>query len=154
MATDQKLISIPKFKAALGQDHVYISASDDQRHCDSDVVVTIFILHLIAAAIKTAINEIAKAAGKDAWSKILGLFHKAETSDATEIKSQTRAVAITDEALVSLRQELSIHTKKEFMDATRKSLEQNLLAKHFPASKAKRIAKEFSNLIEERISHD
>ena len=144
---------MPRLKAALGQEHVYISASDSQRHFNSEIIIGAFILHLIAGAVKAAIDEIAKDAGKDAWSNLKRMFHKLETDEVSDHESETNAIATADKALATLGHQLAEAATTDFIETTRESIEQNLIAKNFPATKARRIAKEFSNILKERISH-
>jgi hypothetical protein len=153
MTKDNFELSMPKLTAALGQEHVYISASDDQRHFNSEIVIGAFILHLLATAAKAAIEEIAKAAGKAAWPKISRLFHNLESSAFSDIQSQTKAIASADEALCSLGRELTEATAKDFVETTRQSMENGLIARHFPPAKAKRISKEFATILKERLDH-
>jgi hypothetical protein len=154
MTKDDFKLSMPKLTAALGQEHVYISASDDQRHSDSEIVIGAFIVHLVATAAKAAIEEIAKAAGKSAWPKISELFHKLESSAFSDIQSQTKAVASADRALCSLGRELTETTARDFIETTRQGMENSLIARHFPPAKARRISKELATILKERLDHD
>lgn len=153
MTKDNLTLSMPRLKAVLGQEHVYISAADTQRHFNSEIVIGAFILSLISNAARIAMEEIAKAAGKAAWSKLSSVFHKLETSEFSDSESQTKAVGTADEALRSLGSELSEATARDFVEASRLNMEKSLMANHFPVAKAKRISTEFSTILKERISH-
>jgi hypothetical protein len=153
MTKDNFNLSMPKLRAVLGQEHVYISASGDQRHFNSEIVIGAFMLHLLAIAAKAAMEEIAKAVGKAAWPRISKLFHKLESSAFSDIQSQTKAVASADKAIRSLGRELTEATAKDFIETTRQSMENSLITSNFPPAKARRISKEFATMLKERLGH-
>jgi len=151
---DQSILSLPKLQRALGQDYVYVSASDiQQRHFDSEIVIGAFLLHLLASAVKGAMTEFAGQAGKAAWSTTLSLFHKLKQSDFSDHSSQVEGIKSSDEGLRSLSAELYGSEAEDFVESIRGQLEKGLVAHHFPKPNAKRLAGEIAAILKQRVTH-
>lgn len=143
-----------QLRQIIGQNHVYVSAKDPQRHFEPITLAAGYAVWLFTLYITEIVKQLGEKTATAAVDEVAARLKGTSHAPSPDAKRQLDDLRTADAALQSLSARVGDQYLAEFVNAGKHAIERQLRADNFPPEKANRIAVDFARSVERRMRDD